>query len=81
MIDESTSMSIDGLKAYEAGACDVLRLPSTMMPEVIEQVQRQHAGEYVEMTALGTWYVGFDVRDPPFDDDRVRRHSFMRSIG
>jgi oligopeptide transport system substrate-binding protein len=60
------------LKLYEADGLDTLVLWGSLPPEMDRARQRQ-AGEYVSVPWLLTWYVGFDVRRPPFDDLRVRR--------
>ena len=57
---------------YEADSLDVVNI--TFFPPVERDRARQrHAGEYVSGPFLGTFYLGFDVSRPPFDDPRVRR--------
>jgi len=38
-----------------------------------DRARQRHAGEYVSAPWLATFYIGFDVTRPPFDDPRVRR--------
>jgi oligopeptide transport system substrate-binding protein len=60
------------LAMYEAGALDVLDMTFFQVEELDETRQR-YADEYVTGPLLWTSYVGFNVRQPPFDDVRVRR--------
>jgi len=60
------------LELYEADGLDTLILWGSLSPEMDRARQRQ-AGEYVSVPWLLTWYVGFDVSRPPFDDPRMRR--------
>jgi oligopeptide transport system substrate-binding protein len=39
----------------------------------LDRARQRHAEEYVVGPWLATFYVGFDVSRPPFDDPRVRR--------
>jgi oligopeptide transport system substrate-binding protein len=57
------------LERYEADSLDVVRL---LLPVVIH-ARRQHPEEYMPAPALFTWYAGFNVSRPPFDDRRVRQ--------
>jgi oligopeptide transport system substrate-binding protein len=60
------------LKMYEADQLDIL--PSwRLSPQEFDHARQQHAGEYKSGPGLSTYFVGFDVRRPPFDDPRVRR--------
>ena len=57
------------LHKYESDGLDILGLP----PSEIDRARQLHAREYVSTPRLETGYVGFDVRQPPFDDIRVRQ--------
>ena len=59
------------LQKYESGNLDVLGL-FDLPPSEWDRARRQHAGEYVSSPKSATYYVGFDVSRPPFDDARVR---------
>jgi oligopeptide transport system substrate-binding protein len=61
------------LKRYEVDDLDVLDLLLTFPPRDIDRARQRHGGEYVLVPALYTAYIGFDVSQPPFDDQRVRR--------
>jgi ABC-type oligopeptide transport system substrate-binding subunit/DNA-binding SARP family transcriptional activator len=58
------------LKPYEAGGVDVSFLRS---PSEIDRGRQRHAEAFVTTPGALTFYLGFDVRRPPFDDPRVRR--------
>jgi ABC-type oligopeptide transport system substrate-binding subunit len=58
-----------GLELYEADDLDIVDAQLSDM----DRVRARHAGEYVFVPQLCTWYVAFDVSLPPFDDVRVRR--------
>jgi ABC-type oligopeptide transport system substrate-binding subunit/class 3 adenylate cyclase/tetratricopeptide (TPR) repeat protein len=60
------------LEIYETDSLDILNLRDFPPPEM-DRVRQRHAGEYVPVPTLDTYYVGFDVRRPPFDDLRVRQ--------
>ena len=60
------------LTMYEADRLDVLSL-YRLPPSERERVRQRHPGEYVSVPELATFYIGFDVSRPPFDDPRVRR--------
>jgi oligopeptide transport system substrate-binding protein len=57
---------------YESDSVEVLFLRILPLAEW-EPARQRHAGEYVSVPSLSTYYVAFDVRRPPFDDPRVRR--------
>jgi ABC-type oligopeptide transport system substrate-binding subunit len=44
-----------------------------LSPTVMDRARQRHPDEYVTVPRLGTYYVGFNVSRPPFDDRRVRR--------
>jgi ABC-type oligopeptide transport system substrate-binding subunit len=60
------------LTKYEADDLDVLDLWGFTSQEMY-RAQQGHAGEYVSIPGLSTYYLGLDVSRPPFDDVRVRR--------
>jgi oligopeptide transport system substrate-binding protein len=60
------------LKMYEAGDLDVLNIIWLSAAEV-KRVRQQYAGEYLMLPNLATGFLGFNVREPPFDDVRVRQ--------
>jgi ABC-type oligopeptide transport system substrate-binding subunit len=60
------------LEMYEADGVEVLDLWGLPAPER-DRARQRHAGEYVTLPKLETFYAGFDVNRPPFDDPRVRR--------
>jgi oligopeptide transport system substrate-binding protein len=39
----------------------------------MKRVRQRHAGEYISVPTLSTWYMQFNTSRPPFDDPRVRR--------
>jgi oligopeptide transport system substrate-binding protein len=57
------------LQMYESDGLDIFGLPRSE----IDRARQRHASEYVSTPKLETAYLGFDVRQPPFDDPRVRR--------
>jgi ABC-type transport system substrate-binding protein len=58
------------LALYEADKLDLVMVWGT--PDADRALQR-HAGEYLSGPALYTQYIGLNVRQPPFDDRRLRR--------
>jgi ABC-type transport system substrate-binding protein len=60
-----------GLDLYAADGLDLFVLTSP--PQADEQIRQRYAGEYISFPLLNTFYVGFDVRRPPFSDVRVRQ--------
>jgi ABC-type oligopeptide transport system substrate-binding subunit len=60
------------LHSYEADDLDILHLWG-LPPAERDSAQQRHAGEYISVPSLQTYYVGFDVSQPPFDDPRVRQ--------
>jgi oligopeptide transport system substrate-binding protein len=57
---------------YEADSLDIFEL--TDLPVSDRDLARQrHAGEYISAPGMSTFYAGFDVSRPPFDDRRVRQ--------
>ncbi len=61
-----------GLDLYQEDQLDILGLWS-LPPAIADQARQQHAGEYVSLPALETWFLQFDCSQAPFDDARVRR--------
>jgi ABC-type oligopeptide transport system substrate-binding subunit len=61
-----------GLEMYEADSLDIFFINHFTAAER-DRARQRHAGEYVLVPEMGTFYVGFDVSRPPFDDPRVRR--------
>jgi len=62
----------DILEMYEADDLDVIGLVD-FPPAALDRVRQRHAGEYSSVPRLGTVYVVFNGRRPPFDDPQVRR--------
>jgi oligopeptide transport system substrate-binding protein len=60
------------LAMFEANDLDVLDM-RYLTPGELHDTRQRHAGEYLAGPALTTWYMGFDLSRPPFDDVRVRR--------
>jgi oligopeptide transport system substrate-binding protein len=60
------------LPLYEADSLDIFELDA-LAPEEADRIRRLHGAEYVSLPGATSYYVAFDVRDPPFDDPRVRR--------
>jgi ABC-type oligopeptide transport system substrate-binding subunit/DNA-binding SARP family transcriptional activator len=60
------------LQMYEAGGLDVWWGSVASFAE-LERVRQRHAREYFSVSPLATFYAGFDLSRPPFDDARVRR--------
>jgi ABC-type oligopeptide transport system substrate-binding subunit/serine/threonine protein kinase len=60
------------LEAYQAGLSDTL-LVTEEGRELVDEVRRRYATEYVSLPRAGTYCLVFDVTRPPFDDPRVRR--------
>ncbi len=60
------------LEPYEADNVDIMHIPTLPAAEM-DRIRQRHAGEYVSGPTLNTDYVGFDARQPPFHDPRVRR--------
>jgi ABC-type oligopeptide transport system substrate-binding subunit/class 3 adenylate cyclase/ribosomal protein L40E len=61
-----------GLEMYEADSLDIFFINHFTAAER-DRARQRHAGEYVLVPEMGTFYVGFDVSRPPFDDPRVRQ--------
>jgi ABC-type oligopeptide transport system substrate-binding subunit/class 3 adenylate cyclase len=60
------------LKTYEADGLDILDM--TFFPSAeMESARQRHAGEYISVPELATFYIGFDVARPPFDAPPVRQ--------
>jgi ABC-type transport system substrate-binding protein len=60
------------LQLYEDNSLETL-LFDFLPPAEWDQARQRYAGEYVSGPQPTTYYVGFDVNRPPFDDRRVRR--------
>jgi len=67
-----TSEEAERLRMYEAGEIDVLPLVA-MHGGAITGAQQKYIGEYLMAPELSTYYIGFNTRQPPFDDPRVRQ--------
>lgn len=67
-----TSEEAERLQMYENGEIDILPLVA-MRGGAIAGAQQKYIGEYLMAPELSTYYIGFNVRQPPFDDRRVRR--------
>jgi peptide/nickel transport system substrate-binding protein len=62
--------SDDAFQQLMDGAIDVLYDPSR---DALASFRVEHPGQVVQWPGPFTQFVGFDVRQPPFDDVRVRR--------
>jgi len=60
------------LQMYEGNSLETFSL-SDLPPAERDRARQRYAGEYVSGPGLWTYFVGFDVNRPPFDDRRVRR--------
>jgi oligopeptide transport system substrate-binding protein len=70
------------LEMYEADRLDVFRLESIPLAEM-DRVRQAHAGEWVLLPSLGTFFLVFDVTRAPFHDRRVRQafaHALDRDL-
>jgi oligopeptide transport system substrate-binding protein len=68
----------NSLERYETNELDILDLKSVSTPEM-DNARMRHIGEYLTGPLLETYYVGFNVNRPPFDDPRIRR-AFVLAI-
>ncbi|HYG09658.1 MAG TPA: ABC transporter substrate-binding protein [Pyrinomonadaceae bacterium] len=66
------------LELYEKGELDILPLWSTPT-RMVERIRQRHAGEYISAPELTTDYIGFNVRQPPFDNREIRQ-AFAQAI-
>jgi oligopeptide transport system substrate-binding protein len=66
------------LQLYESDELDVLRLWG-IPPHELNRVRHRLVGEYFTWPGASTYYLGFNVSIPPFNDSRVRR-AFAMSI-
>jgi ABC-type oligopeptide transport system substrate-binding subunit len=60
------------LAAYEDDRLDILAL-FHLPPSDMDRARQRHAGEYLTFPFPLTFYVGFRISCPPFDDVRVRQ--------
>jgi oligopeptide transport system substrate-binding protein len=63
---------IPGIVLYERGDVDVAEVDVSSLERVRDPANPLHT-QLVETPILSTWYVGFNVKTPPFDDPAVRR--------
>lgn len=63
---------IPGVVLYERGEVDVAEVDIGSLLRVSDPANPLHT-QLVETPILSTWYVGFNVTMPPFDDPAVRR--------
>jgi ABC-type oligopeptide transport system substrate-binding subunit len=64
--------SVKVLELYEDNSLDTFFLEHLAAADW-DRARQRYAGEYVSAPDLATYYIGLDVRQPPFDDPRVRR--------
>ena len=60
------------LEKYEADHLDIFGIFS-MMPHVIDRARQRHAGDYISLPSLGTYFISFNVLKTPFNDILVRQ--------
>jgi oligopeptide transport system substrate-binding protein len=60
------------LQRYEQSELDVLDL-RFFPAALLEQSVRQHVDEYISLPSGSLSFLGFDTRQPPFQDERLRR--------
>jgi len=60
------------LQTYEDNSLETI-LFDFLPPAEWDHARQRYAGEYVSGPQPCTYYIGFDVNRPPFDDGRVRR--------
>ncbi len=61
--------SSSNLEMYESDELDIVPLSYNDL----DRSKRKHPEEYVFLPTLTTFFIGFNVRCPPFDDVRIRR--------
>jgi oligopeptide transport system substrate-binding protein len=64
---------VEDLRRYESGEMDVISVP----PSIFAEVHQRYAGESLVFPMLNTHYLGFNSRQPPLSDRRVRRALVM----
>ena len=62
---------VDAFDRLEAGEVDVML--ETPVPEDLDALRSQHPDRVASWPAASTFFIGFDVLRPPFDDERVRQ--------
>jgi ABC-type oligopeptide transport system substrate-binding subunit/DNA-binding SARP family transcriptional activator len=62
----------EGLKMYEAERLDIAAVWPGPTPEA-QRILQSYSEEYLSIPYLNTNYLGFNTRQAPFDDVRVRR--------
>lgn len=60
------------LSLYDAGSLDLFDIWTLPLQER-DRARQQHAAEYISLPELSTFFLVFDVSQPPFNDVRVRR--------
>jgi ABC-type oligopeptide transport system substrate-binding subunit len=60
------------LEKYETDCLDIYGIYD-LTPSAIDRARQRNAGEYVLLPSLGTYFFGFNVLKPPFNDSRVRQ--------
>jgi oligopeptide transport system substrate-binding protein len=61
-----------GIRLYEAGEIDVTGVSLSDVSRILDPQEPLHA-DLISSASLCTSYVTFDVRQPPFDDPKVRQ--------
>jgi oligopeptide transport system substrate-binding protein len=60
------------LEKYEADHLDIFGI-FAMVPHVIDRARQRHAGDYISLPSLGTYFISFNVLKSPFNDILVRQ--------